>query len=408
MINLLTLAPDGTSAEIRDFRSTGGNSFTFDLLRNDDVFGDYTITIPVAAFQDDAGNTSPAARSLTITFTNGTTTPPPDTTDPTTEPTITPRRSSSSSGGGSHSSPPRLSSFGGGGIGASDHPITINGQEPTLAFNGFSGKLASPVTAVVGESVTLTLNLQDPDGPSQIKHIGVYLNLKDDPKDYWQSDVYLVYERFATNQFTVRDTNGNVEFATYEVINDPDTNAQQFKFTVIFSKPIGLSGMAIHSWDNHNSASLFTIPDAVKITTINGDIPSQERQPTDVSTSGDTNDATTNVDANTNADTSNADAGDTATPVIAAPDETQGLSQDHMDTISQWLGYETTVATDHDMLRTLDIIDTDTSTTDTASVKLPDWAKKYLGQWIVSGTISYDEFVDIMAYIYEKTTPSTA
>jgi hypothetical protein len=374
--------------QVTNFRPISPDTNGFTTIYTFDVpsatNGTVTVQVPANAAQDVVGHDNIASNNFTILYNVSM----PSTTDPGDVPP-TPRESNSNSGGGSHSTPPRIvssSQLGGGSA------VMINDRAIDLV-DGLSAHLSSPVTSMVGEPITLVFNLYDPDGIRQTKHVSVYFDIpKEYPNDYWVSDTYMVYEKFATLPFTVHNTDNNILSATYD-IKEIDSETQQFTFTFAFSKPLDGTGIVIRTWDNQNSAASLSISNALKITT--------EQSP-----DSDVSEQPNNDDSEQPRDVSSSPSNDNSDDHIRinSPQNNNNANPEYINTIKQWIGYDIKVATDKDVLYSLNILDSEDDSTFTTDVSLPNWTKKYLGSWAIDGIISYDEFIDVISYLYENTS----
>jgi hypothetical protein len=202
----------------------------------------------------------------------------------------------------------------------------------------------------------------------------------------------MTYEGSLSNPFTVTDTNNVLKSATYK-ITDIDDHTQKFDFILKFEKPLDASGIAIRAFDTYNAASLFTISNALKITT------TQEAD--DSSSPPTTTPVIPTQDKSTRDTSSNTNNNKVEATPITSSDEAP--STEYLNTVRQWVGYESITATDKDILESLDILDSNDDNSPSPNIDLPDWIKKYVGKWAITGYINYDEFVDVISYVYEKT-----
>jgi hypothetical protein len=369
------------------------DSYTFTVTRQDSRGGDVRVHIMQDAVQDEAGHGNMQIDIPTRFFEDN---------DP--QPTV--RRNS----GGTFSWAPVVAT--------GSH---INGTDIKVSTNKRSGQTSSPIMLQIGDPITISLNIEDLNGAHQIKHVALYLDLSDEyPRDYWASDTYVVYEKFGKPQFTIRDVDNNLLSATHEIQN-LDLYTTQFNFTLKFAKPLSNTAIAVHVWDNHNSASLLSIPNALKVTTgfediivsvppVNDTLIINDVNATDNSTSNHTSINNTNTEQQSNDtslpdDTSDADA----LPTESTEDMT---TEEFIYVVKQWAGYDTKIATDKDILYLLDILEASKNADGedieiSSKIDLPKWAKEYLGEWAIKGTISYDEFIEVLAYLYENTHDSS-
>ena len=231
--------------------------------------------------------------------------------------------------------------------GTFDYPVTINGLGYPLG--GMSSTLESQ-EVVADQPTSIDFVVYD---YRTIAHFTIYMNLHDTDIHYFNSDTFI---RFDNGNLQVTDPNNLLSNVTVTQETDEKYSFKtNVNILVTFNDTMGSTNMVVRAWNSGSSTMLAHMIDAITV------IPA----------------------ANATATTNSTDS------IISTP--TPGTSEAEMlQTIRMWAGFDSTPATDAELLEALDL---------SQDGEIPSWVKPNLGRMVSLGHITVDEFVMAVSYL---------
>jgi hypothetical protein len=148
--------------------------------------------------------------------------------------------------------------FGGGKLVKYSDGLKINGK--AFDISKFSQKISTQ-TLYVNNISDITLKIYHHDGPQTIQHVIVFMNLKgNDPQSY-QSNTRIEWDK--TNGVSTADPNGVFKSVTAKATYD--ANFMYISFKIVAQKPMDITHLIVRSWDRNLSSSQVVVLNAVKI-----------------------------------------------------------------------------------------------------------------------------------------------
>lgn len=148
--------------------------------------------------------------------------------------------------------------FGGGKLVQYSDGLKINGK--SIDISKYSQTIPTQKIYVNNPS-DITLKIYHHDGSQNIQHVIVFMNLKgNDPQSY-QSNTRIEFDK--TNGVSVADPNGVFKSVTAKATYD--TNYMYLSFKIVAQKPMDTTHLIIRSWDRNLSSSQVVVLNAVKI-----------------------------------------------------------------------------------------------------------------------------------------------
>jgi hypothetical protein len=148
--------------------------------------------------------------------------------------------------------------FGGGKLVQYSDGLKINGK--SIDISKYSQSIPTQKIYVNNPS-DITLKIYHHDGSQNIQHVIVFMNLKgNDPQSY-QSNTRIEFDK--TSGVSVADPNGVFKSVTAKATYD--TNYMYLSFKVVAKKPMDTTHLIIRSWDRNLSSSQVVVLNAVKI-----------------------------------------------------------------------------------------------------------------------------------------------
>ncbi|HET7337466.1 MAG TPA: hypothetical protein VFJ23_06195 [Candidatus Nitrosotalea sp.] len=148
--------------------------------------------------------------------------------------------------------------FGGGNLVKYSDGLKINGK--SIDISKYSQSIPTQKIYVNNPS-DITLKIYHHDGSQNIQHVIVFMNLKgNDPQSY-QSNTRIEFDK--TSGVSVADPNGVFKSVTAKVTYD--TNYMYLSFKIVAKKPMDTTHLIIRAWDRNLSSSQVVVLNAVKI-----------------------------------------------------------------------------------------------------------------------------------------------
>ena len=198
-----------------------------------------------------------------------------------------------------------------------------------------------------GEEIQLKLLIFDNSGISSIQHVALYINLREPKGDVENSNTYLVYEK---GEIPLQIIDPEGFFSNVGLKISPNEKDLELTFYLTFAKAMEKSDMIFRLWDVYRNSKDTIILDAIEVI------------------------ASTNKE----------------TVVNPEPEVTNEVIL--FDLIKAWGGYGPEKASDLDLLKYFGI----------DANYLPSWVKKNYPQWVLSGQVSIQEFIDAIEYLHES------
>jgi hypothetical protein len=148
--------------------------------------------------------------------------------------------------------------FGGGKLVQYSDGLKINGK--SIDISKYSQSIPTQKIYVNNPS-DITLKIYHHDGSQNIQHVIVFMNLKgNDPQSY-QSNTRIEFDK--TSGVSVADPNGVFKSVTAKATYD--TNYMYLSFKIVAKKPMDTTHLIIRAWDRNLSSSQVVVLNAVKI-----------------------------------------------------------------------------------------------------------------------------------------------
>ena len=148
--------------------------------------------------------------------------------------------------------------FGGGKLVKYSDGLKINGK--SIDISKYSQSISTQKIYINNPS-DITLKIYHHDGSQNIQHVIVFMNLKgNDPQSY-QSNTRIEFDK--TNGVSVADPNGVFKSVTAKATYD--TNYMYLSFKIVAQKPMDTTHLIIRAWDRNLSSSQVVVLNAVKI-----------------------------------------------------------------------------------------------------------------------------------------------
>jgi hypothetical protein len=148
--------------------------------------------------------------------------------------------------------------FGGGKLVKYSDGLKINGK--SIDISKFSQSISTQKIYINNPS-DITLKIYHHDGSQNIQHVIVFMNLKgNDPQSY-QSNTRIEFDK--TSGVSVADPNGVFKSVTAKATYDP--NYMYLSFKIVAQKPMDTTHLIIRAWDRNLSSAQVVVLNAVKI-----------------------------------------------------------------------------------------------------------------------------------------------
>lgn len=148
--------------------------------------------------------------------------------------------------------------FGGGKLVQYSDGLKINGK--SIDISKYSQSIPTQKIYINNPS-DITLKIYHHDGSQNIQHVIVFMNLKgNDPQSY-QSNTRIEFDK--TSGVSVADPNGVFKSVTAKATYD--TNYMYLSFKIVAKKPMDTTHLIIRAWDRNLSSSQVVVLNAVKI-----------------------------------------------------------------------------------------------------------------------------------------------
>ncbi|HEU5487305.1 MAG TPA: hypothetical protein VFV16_00620 [Candidatus Nitrosotalea sp.] len=148
--------------------------------------------------------------------------------------------------------------FGGGKLVQYSDGLKINGK--SIDISKYSQSIPTQKIYINNPS-DITLKIYHHDGSQNIQHVIVFMNLKgNDPQSY-QSNTRIEFDK--TSGVSVADPNGVFKSVTAKATYD--TNYMYLSFKIVAKNPMDTTHLIIRAWDRNLSSSQVVVLNAVKI-----------------------------------------------------------------------------------------------------------------------------------------------
>jgi len=266
---------------------------------------------------------------------------------------------SGSHGGSAPGAPPSFTT----GFSASETPLSINGTG--FKLNGHINT-GTTVTLHTGKPFVLKMLLYGSQGTSDVQHVAIFTNLRDNARELQNSDTVISWDK--NQPLSISDPHhyfGNVTVST-----TPSGDKLELDYTMTFANPMAKSDIVIRSWSSNLYSSDTYVLDAwqaVANNTASPTIPSalQSITPQSIPTT-------------------------ITTPQNAITPQ-QASSSGILSAIKDWGGYSSHPITDSELLKSMNINDT---------TYIPSWVAK-TAKWVADGSTSPQEFQAAISYLYQ-------
>ena len=292
--------------------------------------------------------------------------------------------------------------------------------------------LDNSISVSTGEPVPFSFTLYDNLSWESITHMELCMNKQVSNNRICDSDTKIIWDKNTIDgTLEIIDPNELLGITNLK-ISEVNGNVATFDFDVTFDSIMDTSDVQIYTWDDKRNALTFTIYNA--LTVMQGTAQDTNSQDTVIDDTPDsvTSDVATNGVTSNNTPSKNSIITDNHSVCVAGElqlddgtcmvpepgtftcSDDQILNHDgtcfdvyspevQSDTIqnvpsnvlAQWAGYSSTSATDLEMLSSLDIEGV------TLDEPLPNWAKKYLGEWTYKDKITSEQLKIALSYIVE-------
>lgn len=262
------------------------------------------------------------------------------------------------------------------GFAQDEYPLTINGNTYKLPNYTNTGPLN---TITVDSPFTIKVMLYGDVGPSSVKHVSLFTNMRGNYASLVNSDTVLSWD--ATQPLQVSDPNHF--FGPVTVNATVVGNKLQVTFNGTFAKPMPVSDIGIRTWGYDLYSQDVYIINAWQATAGIGIIQSKSTAGT-VSHSQILN-TTNDIIPKTN--TKNTTNQSTGTNIA-----TNASANDLITTVKEWAGYSSTAISDSQLLQSMGY----------QGNHVPTWVIKNGAKYLVNGEITQRDFSGIIKYLVDN------
>ncbi|MHB8546707.1 MAG: NHL repeat-containing protein [Nitrosotalea sp.] len=268
-----------------------------------------------------------------------------------------------SSGGHGGSAPGAAPSFTTG-FSASETPLSIDGTGFNLNSHTNTG---TTVTLQTGKPFVLKMLLSGSQGSSDVQHVAIFTNLRDNARELQQSDTVISWDK--NQPLSISDPHHY--FGPVTISTTQNGNKLELDYTITFANPMAKSDIAIRAWSANLYSSDTYVLDAWQAVA----------------------DSTTPAIPSTPQTTQT-----TPQPMPATPQTTQNeitppqdSSSDILSAIKDWGGYSSHPISDSELLQSMNIND---------AISIPGWVSKTT-KWVADGSTSPQEFQAAISYLHQ-------
>jgi hypothetical protein len=148
--------------------------------------------------------------------------------------------------------------FGGGKLVQYSDGLKINGK--SIDISKYSQTISTQ-KLYINNTSRINLKIYHHDGPQNIQHVIVFMNLNGNNPQSYQSDTRIEFDK--TNGVSVVDPNNVFKSVTAKTTYDG--NFMYLNFKIVAKSPMSTTDLIVRAWDRNLSSSQVIILDAVKI-----------------------------------------------------------------------------------------------------------------------------------------------
>ncbi len=148
--------------------------------------------------------------------------------------------------------------FGGGSLVQYSDGLQINGK--SIDISKYSQTISTQ-TLYINDTSDISLKIYHHDGPQNIQHVIVFMNLNGNNPQSYQSNTRIEFDK--TNGVSVVDPNNVFKSVTAKATYDK--NFMYLNFKIVAKSPMNTTDLIVRSWDRNLSSSQVVILNAVKI-----------------------------------------------------------------------------------------------------------------------------------------------
>ncbi len=148
--------------------------------------------------------------------------------------------------------------FGGGKLVQYSNGLMINGK--SIDISKYSQKISTQ-SLYINDTSTVSLKIYHHDGPQNIQHVIIFMNLMGNNPQSYQSNTRIEFDK--TNGVSVVDPNNVFRSVTAKATYD--TNYMYLNFKIVAKSPMSTTDLIVRAWDKNLSSSQVVVLNAVKI-----------------------------------------------------------------------------------------------------------------------------------------------